>query len=141
MDDRYAGGAENPVTAGRDSLKRRIRTRARGGGCLRHQTHPLVSHNVLAKGTKDSLTADGWVQEKPYRETVDTGASICYHRQPDIVAGLPERKLSRSHVLQTASGETIPVVKEAHGGRCILKIWVFVADVTDFILGLDILQA
>jgi hypothetical protein len=36
-------------------------------------------------------------------------------------------------------------VKEAHGdlslGQCILKLWVFVADVTDFILGLDILQA
>jgi hypothetical protein len=32
--------------------------------------------------------------------------------RPDIVAGLPERELSRPHVLERASGETIPVVKE-----------------------------
>jgi predicted aspartyl protease len=44
--------------------------------------------------------------------TIDTGASATVSR-PDIFAGLPERELSRSYVLQTASGETIPVVKEA----------------------------
>ena len=47
--------------------------------------------------------------------------------------------------MQTASGETIPVLKEAHVeltlGRRALRIWVFLADVTDeFILGLDILR-
>jgi predicted aspartyl protease len=45
--------------------------------------------------------------------TIDTGASATVVR-PDIVAGLPERELSQPHVLQTASGEKIPVVKEAH---------------------------
>jgi hypothetical protein len=49
-------------------------------------------------------------------------------------------------VLQTASGETIPVVKEAHVeltmGQSTLRSWVFVADIADdFILGLDILRA
>jgi hypothetical protein len=64
--------------------------------------------------------------------------------RPDIVAVLPERKLRRPYVLQTASGETIPVVKEARVeltlGQRTLGIWMFVADIKDdFILGLDIL--
>ena len=42
---------------------------------------------------------------------LDTGASVTIAR-PDMVTGLPERKPSRAYVLQTASGETIPV-KEA----------------------------
>jgi predicted aspartyl protease len=77
--------------------------------------------------------------------TIDTGASATVAR-PDIVAGLPERELSRPYVLQTASGETMPVVKEARVeltiGRRTLRSWVFVADITDdFILGLDIVRA
>ena len=77
--------------------------------------------------------------------TIDTGASVTIAR-PDMVAGQPEKKPSRACVLQTASGETIPVLKEALVeltlGRRALRIWVFVADVTDeFILGLDILRA
>jgi predicted aspartyl protease len=77
--------------------------------------------------------------------TIDTGASATVAR-PDIVAGLPERELSRPYVLQTASGETIPVVKEARVeltiGRRTLRSWVFVADIADdFVLGLDILRA
>jgi predicted aspartyl protease len=99
---------------------------------------------VLAEWAKGRLTADGWIQEKPCRLTIDTGASATVAR-PDIVAGLPERELSRPYVLQTASGETIPVVKEAHVeltmGRRTLRSWVFVADIKDFILGLDILRA
>jgi hypothetical protein len=77
--------------------------------------------------------------------TIDTGASATVAR-PDIVAGLPERELSQPYVLQTASGETIPVMKEAHVeltmGRRTLRSWVFVADIKDdFILELDILRA
>jgi hypothetical protein len=88
---------------------------------------------------------DCWIQERPSRVTIDTGASATVAR-PDIVAGLPERELSRPYVLQTASGETIPVVKEAHVeltiGQRTLRSWVFDADITDdFILGLDILRA
>jgi predicted aspartyl protease len=45
--------------------------------------------------------------------TIDTGASATVAR-PDVVAGLPERELSQPHVLQTASGETMPVMREAH---------------------------
>jgi hypothetical protein len=63
-----------------------------------------------------------------------------------MVVGQPERKPSRAYVLQTASGETIPVLKEAlvelSLGRRALRIWVFVTEVTDeFILGLDVLRA
>jgi predicted aspartyl protease len=77
--------------------------------------------------------------------TIDTGASATVAR-PDIVAGLPERELSRPYVLQTASGETKPVAKEARVeltmGRRTLRSWVFVADIKDdSILGLDILRA
>jgi hypothetical protein len=59
---------------------------------------------------------------------------------------MPERKPSLPYVLQTASGETIPVMKEAHveltPGRCTLRTWELVADITDeFIPGLDMLQA
>jgi hypothetical protein len=100
---------------------------------------------MLAKWANRSLTADGWIQEKPCRVTIDTGASVTVAR-PDIVAGLAERKLSRPYVLQTASGETIPVVEEARVeltiGRRTLRSWVFVADITDdYILELDILLA
>jgi predicted aspartyl protease len=64
---------------------------------------------VLAERAKGSLIADGWVQEKPCRVTIDTGASATVAR-PDVVAGLPERELSQPYVLQTASGETMPVM-------------------------------
>lgn len=66
--------------------------------------------------------------------------------RPEIVAGQPERKPSRTYVLQTASRETISLLKEAFVqltlGRRTLRIWVFVADVTDeFTLGLYVLRA
>jgi len=77
--------------------------------------------------------------------TIDTGASVTIAR-PNIVAGQPERKLSRTYILQTASGETITVLKEAFVeltlGQWALRMWVFFAEVTDeFILGLDVLRA
>jgi predicted aspartyl protease len=108
-------------------------------------TPPRFTVKVLAEWAKGRLTADGWIQEKPCRVTIDTGASATV-AIPDIVAGLPERELSRPYMLQTASDETIPVVKEAHVeltiGRCTLRSWVFVADImNNFILGLDILRA
>jgi predicted aspartyl protease len=76
--------------------------------------------------------------------TFDTGASVTISR-PDIVAGLPERKTNLPYVLQTASGETIPVMREAHVeltlGRRPLRIWVLCANTTDeLILGLDVLR-
>jgi hypothetical protein len=77
--------------------------------------------------------------------TIDTGTSKTIAR-PDIVAGQPEGKPSRTYVLQTASGETIPVMKES---LVELNLWqralgfrVFFAEVTDeFILGLDVVRA
>jgi hypothetical protein len=50
------------------------------------------------------------------------------------------------HHIAFPSGETMPVVKEAHVeltmGQRTLRSWVFVADIKDdFILGLDILRA
>jgi hypothetical protein len=61
--------------------------------------------------------------------------------RPDIAAGLPTKC-----ALQKASGETLPILKEAFVtptlGQLPLVIWVFVADITDeLILGLDILCA
>ena len=43
--------------------------------------------------------------------TIDTGASVTIAR-PNIVAEEPKRKLSRAYVLQTASGETIPLQRK-----------------------------
>jgi hypothetical protein len=63
---------------------------------------PRFTVKVLAEWAKGTLTTDGWVQEKPCRVTIDTGASATVARS-DIVAGLPERELSRPYVLQTAS--------------------------------------
>jgi hypothetical protein len=73
-------------------------------------TPPRSTFKVLAKWAKGSLTAVGWIQEKPCRVTIDNGASVTVAR-PDIVAGLPESELSWPYVLQTTSGKTIPVVK------------------------------
>jgi hypothetical protein len=77
--------------------------------------------------------------------TINTGTSATIAR-PDTVAGQPERKPSRAYDLQTASGETNPVLKEALVeltlGQWTLRIWVFIVEVTyEFTLGLDVLQA
>jgi hypothetical protein len=77
--------------------------------------------------------------------TIDTGANVTVSR-PDITAGWPERKTNQRFTLQTVSGEALPIIKEVFLtltlGQRPLKIWVFVADITnEFILGLDILRA
>jgi hypothetical protein len=66
--------------------------------------------------------------------------------RPDIAAGLPEREPSTKCALQTASGETLPILKESFVtptlGQLPLEIWVFVSHITDeLILGLNILRA
>jgi hypothetical protein len=66
---------------------------------------------VLSKGRNDSLIAESWIQEKPCHVTIDTEASLTIAR-PDIVAGQPKRQPSRPYVLQMASRETFPVLKE-----------------------------
>jgi hypothetical protein len=77
--------------------------------------------------------------------TIESGALVTIVR-PDIVAEESERMPSRSYALKIASGETILVVKETLVeltlGRRALRIWVFVAEITDeLILGLDVLRA
>jgi hypothetical protein len=45
---------------------------------------PRYAVKVLAEWAKGSLIADGWVQEKLCRVTIDTGASATVAR-PDVV--------------------------------------------------------
>jgi hypothetical protein len=66
--------------------------------------------------------------------------------RPDITVRWPERQPNQRFSLQTVSGEALPILKEVFLtlilGRRPLKIWVFVADITnENILGLDILFA
>jgi len=68
--------------------------------------------NILSQGIHDNLIDKGRIQGRSWRLTIDTGASVNITR-PDIVAGQPERKPSRAYVLETASGDIIPVLKEA----------------------------
>jgi hypothetical protein len=89
--------------------------------------------------TEDRLVADGWMQERSCRVTIDAGAFVTV-ATPDIVVRLLERRPGRQCVLQVGSGRTIPVVREALVEVTLvqrnLKIWEFAADITDeFILG------
>jgi hypothetical protein len=84
--------------------------------------------------TEDRLVTDGWMQERPCCVTNDTGEFVTVART-DIVVGLPERRPGRLCILQVGSGRTIPIVKEELVeltlGQWDLKIWMFVADITD----------
>jgi hypothetical protein len=123
--------------------------RARAGGkgrtpgsTLKPPHHALM---VITENADPSLVAQGWVCDKPCLVTVDTRANVTVAR-PDIAAGWPERQPNQRFRLQTASGEALPILKEVFLtltlGRRPLKIWVFVANITnEFILGLDILRA
>jgi hypothetical protein len=76
--------------------------------------------------------------------TTDTEAAVTVAK-PYIIAGLPKREPSTKYALQTASEETLLILKEAFVtltlGRRPLKTWVFVANITnEFILGLDVLR-
>jgi hypothetical protein len=99
----------------------------------------------MTEKTDTSLVTQGWVGDKPCRVTVDAGASVTIAR-PDIAAGWPERQPHPGFTLQTVSGESLPILKEVlltlTLERRPLKMWVFVANITDeLILGLDILRA
>jgi hypothetical protein len=58
---------------------------------------------------------------------------------------MAERQPNQRFMLQMVSGETLPILKEVFLtltlGRRPLKNWVFVADITEYILGLGILCA
>jgi hypothetical protein len=95
---------------------------------------------VITENADSSLVTQGWVGDKP---CLVTGACVTVAR-PDIAVGWPEREPNQRFTLQTVSGEALAILKEVFLtltlGRSSLKIWVFVADITNgFILGLDIL--
>jgi hypothetical protein len=74
---------------------------------------------------------------------IDTGEAVTVAK-PNI-AGLSEREPSTKCILQTVSGETLPILKEVFVtlilGRHPLKTWVFVANIADeFISELDVLR-
>jgi hypothetical protein len=123
--------------------------RTRAGGEGRTPAYALrPPHYALTDITRKhdtSLVTQGWVGDKPCRVTVDTGAYVTVAR-PDIAAGWPEREPNPSFTLQTVSGESLPILKEVlltlTLGRLPLRMWLFVANITDeLILGLDILRA
>jgi hypothetical protein len=100
---------------------------------------------VIMENADPSLVTQGWIGDNPCLVTVDTGGYVTMAR-PDIAAGLPERQLDKRFTLQMVSGEAFPILKEVFLtptlGQHSLKIWLFVADITNgFILGLDILHA
>jgi hypothetical protein len=69
--------------------------------------------------------------------TIDTGEYM-------TLTGWPGRQLNQRYTLQTISGEALPILKDVFLtvtlGQHPLKIWVFVASITnEFNLGLDIL--
>jgi hypothetical protein len=76
-----------PGEAGQDSRRRR-------GVSEPSIKPPRYAVKVLAEWAKGSLIADGWVQEKPCRVTIDTGASAIVAR-PDVVVDCASCKLVR----------------------------------------------
>jgi hypothetical protein len=67
---------------------------------------------VITEKADPSLVTQGWVSDKPWLMTVDTGAFITVAR-PDVTAGWPKRKPNHRYTLQTVSGEALPIFKEA----------------------------
>lgn len=102
----------NAVTSEESAGRRRHEKKnQRSEARWRTPTSPSrFTRNVLAKGINDRLTADGRIQQKPCCVTIDTVVSVTI-AMPDIIAGQLERKPSRPYILQTAFGETAPVVQ------------------------------
>jgi hypothetical protein len=116
--------------------------RVDAGLCIKAPHHALT---VITESVDPILVTQGWISDKPCLVTVDTGEYITVAR-PDIAAGWHEREPNQRFTLQTVSGETLPILKDVfltlNLGRRSLKIWVFVADITnELILGLDNLRA
>jgi hypothetical protein len=64
--------------------------------------------------------------------------------RPNMAASWLERQPNQCYNLQTVSGEALPILKEVFLtmtlGQCPMKIWAFIANITEFILWLDILR-
>jgi hypothetical protein len=100
--------------------------------------------SVITEKADPSLVTQGWVGDKPCLLTVDIAAYVTDQARHRL--GWSERQPNQRYMLQTVSGDTLPILKEVFLtltlGWCPHKIWVFVAIVTNkFILGLDILHA
>jgi hypothetical protein len=70
------------------SIGKRLRAGTRRGLPASTPSSPQLTVNVLAKWTEDSLIADGWVQERPCRVTIDTGASVVISMGKESVSEL-----------------------------------------------------
>lgn len=104
-------------------------------------TSPLHTWRV-GKQRHGSQSAKRRIEDKSYLVTVYIGASVTIAR-PDTTAGLSVRDLITPYVLQMASREILPILKEALVkltlGQCPLTTWVFIASITDkFILRLGL---
>jgi hypothetical protein len=103
---------------------------------LSTQRHALTA---ISENIDTSLVTQGWIDDKPCLVTVDTGG-VC-----DRVHARHCYRMARK-AAEPTSWEALPVLKEVYVtltlGRLPLKVWVFVANITnEFILGLDILHA
>jgi hypothetical protein len=106
-------------------------------------THHVLT--VITERADHSLVTQGWVADKPCLITVDTGAYMTAAKT-NIATGWPDRQPSQRYTLQTVSGEAHLNLKEVFLtltlGQRPLKIWVFIANITNkCIFGLDILCA
>jgi hypothetical protein len=89
--------------------------------------------SMSTRTEENIMMIQGWIGDEPCLVTLDIRSSLTLAR-PDIAAGLPERK-SRRRALKTASGEIIPIFKEASVkltlGRYSVKIWVPFVSITN----------
>jgi hypothetical protein len=72
---------------------------------------PHYALSLLDKDSHNSLKVEGQIGDKSCLVTVDTRASVTIAR-PDIRAGLPQKDPPMKCILQMASGETLPILKE-----------------------------
>jgi hypothetical protein len=110
----------------------------KGGTPVSPLAPPHPTTNVIAERDHNSLIVHSWIGDKPCLVTTDTGASMTITK-PDITSGLPERDPPMQCTLQTASGKTLPILKEAFIKLTLgwhpLTTWVFITNITDeFIL-------
>jgi predicted aspartyl protease len=104
---------------------------------------PPLHATAERRGTYYYLSVDGRIGQKPCLVTVDTGSTMTIVR-PDTAEGLPERERTPDISLMSASGQKIPILKEAlvilTMGECRVRTWAIVANITEeLILGLDVL--
>jgi hypothetical protein len=80
----------------------------------------------------------------PRAEQVCAGKFSRVVCSPDIVTGQPESKRSWLYFLNLASWETVAVFKQGLLGLALWRsalLWVFIADVSEFMLELKVLRA